>query len=356
MKINYTMFGVGLTGGTRVILEIANGLVERGHEVSITTLGNPSDIKWFPLKARIKFIPLSFWERAIRKGIKEIFQIYSYPEREIAQLTRAIPECDINVATFCLTAFSVFRSERGAPFYHMQHYEPLFFDDPYLKRLAEESYYLPLNKIANSSWLKKKLEEVHCIYNATSIFPAIDHKVFYPRPRKMASEKKRIISLVKATPWKGFSDVVETMRIVLKERSDVELFCFGTSFPRNNYSDIPIRIFHGLYDENLAQLYCESDVFLSASWYESFPLPPLEAMACGIPVVTTGYGTEDYCHGGFNCLVVSARKPREMANAILEILENSDLSDKLRGNGLKTAANFSWSRTIDSVEEIFLNL
>ena len=353
MRINYTMYGAGLTGGTRVVFEIANGLVERGHSVTITTLGNPSDANWFPLKAEANFLGQSVAARIVDRGLKKFPNIEIHPETELCRLANATPECDINVATFCLTAFPVFRSGKGIPFYHMQHYEPLFFKTPYSARRAEETYYLPLHKIANSSWLRDRLEKDHNLLGIPLVFPAIDHSIFYPRARKAPSNNKRIISLVRDITWKGFNDVISALRIVSRDRSDVELVCFGASLPKGDYADLNIKLYSGMINESLAQLYAESDVLLSASWYESFPLPPLEAMACALPVVTTPYGTEDYCFDRDNCLIAPPREPEQMASAILEILESKGLAEKLREKGLETAAKFTWQRTIDSVETIF---
>jgi len=52
MKINYKMLGIGLTGGVRVLLEIANKLIERGHEVTITYLRTENDHGWLLLKGK----------------------------------------------------------------------------------------------------------------------------------------------------------------------------------------------------------------------------------------------------------------------------------------------------------------
>lgn len=88
------------------------------------------------------------------------------------------------------------------------------------------------------------------------------------------------------------------------------------------------------------------------SWYESFPLPPLEGMACGAPVITTNIGTEDYAFNGENALVVPPRDPKKMAEAILELLKNEDLRERLRKAGPKKAKEFTWDRTTDTIDSI----
>jgi glycosyltransferase involved in cell wall biosynthesis len=62
-------------------------------------------------------------------------------------------------------------------------------------------------------------------------------------------------------------------------------------------------------------------------------------------VVTTSPGTEDYAYSGVNSLVVPAGDASSMAWAVLEILSDRKLSDRLRAEGTRTAASFTWSRT-----------
>ena len=101
---------------------------------------------------------------------------------------------------------------------------------------------------------------------------------------------------------------------------------------------------------NSVMLYSECDVVISASWYESFPLPPIEAMACGIPVVTTQYGIEDYAFDNINALVVPPRDPQSMADAILRLLDDNNLGLRLSEEGIKTAKKFTWENTVDKIE------
>ena len=92
---------------------------------------------------------------------------------------------------------------------------------------------------------------------------------------------------------------------------------------------------------------------LCPSLYESFPLPPLEAMACGTPVVTTRIGTEDYAFNEKNCLVVPPRQPKAIAEAILRLLKDDSMQERFRKEGLKTAKQFTYDNTVDKLEKIF---
>ncbi|MCL0070512.1 glycosyltransferase family 4 protein [Dehalococcoidia bacterium] len=359
MKINYTMIGAGKTGGSIVLSNIMNKLAERGHQVTITLPRGTVD--WLSPKVK-QITPLDSWTRVnllafgaayifLKKIMKKDFYLNIYRVLDI--LERITPDCDINVATYCFTAFPVLRSGKGIPFYHMQHYEELFFADPHLKALAKETYYLPLNKIANSVWLKNQIKE-RFGQDVPVVNPGINLNIFKPRKDKEAKgSKKRVVCYGSNTDWKGFKDAVEAMKIVFKERKDVEWIVFGLAPLKVLDAEAPYTFIKGIFNEKLAELYSSADVVFCPSWYESFPLPPLEAMACGAPLVTTRYGTEDYCFHEDNSLVVPPREPKLMAEAILRLLEDKNLASRQRENGLKTAREFTWDKTVDKVESLF---
>lgn len=89
-----------------------------------------------------------------------------------------------------------------------------------------------------------------------------------------------------------------------------------------------------------------------SSWYESFPLPPIESMACGTATATTQYGTEDYAEDLSNALVVPPRRPELMADAIIRLLENRELALRLANAGVETALQLSWPAATDRLETV----
>jgi len=359
LKINYTMHVIDPYGGVRVLFEIMNRLSERGHEVYLTTFHKKLT---FPLKgvhfnsyetipeklARLSFGALSV---IIRKFTK-INYSENYIRTIIRNDVRHIPDCDINVAHDYSAAIANFRSEKGIPFHHMQHFEELIIgNSKYEKKIVEEAMYLSIKRIVNSIWLHNRMKEKYG-HDLPIVNPGIDHNVFYPREIEKNSDKLRVVAFGKQTRWKGFPELLKAMEIVMKKRKDVEFIVYGVKKP-NYQSKVPYKFLERISDDDLAKLYSSADVFVSASWYESFPLPPIEAMACGAPVVTTRYGTEDYAFHEQNSLVVPPKDPKVLAEAILRLLNDEDLREQFRKEGPKTAKQFTWDRTVDKVEKIF---
>lgn len=394
MHINYTMWGLGRTGGSVTFMEIGKRLVKKGHRVTLTAFDDgygvvttkgykPSWDKDSP----IEFIAVNMGNRyrlMLDYAVSRTFnpRAVAYEWEKLYKIIPHIPECDINVSTFFMSTFAVYLSRKGkAQFYHMQHYEPLFYSDELaaqpsfpltpkglaqrllekiaptsvgelsLGKLAEISYGLPLNKIANSKWLQKTVKEKHGM-ESTLINHAIRSEFFHPMPEITKPPKKRILCLGKTRLfWKGLGTLVDALKIVAQERDDIELVLYGSE--TRPIVDFPCKYVLSPSFEELNKLYCSSAMVVCPSWYESFPAPPLEGMTCGIPVVTTSIGVEDYARDGENCLVVPPRNPGAMANAIMRLLSDEGLCRKLSENGPKTASQFSWDKTTDKLEQLF---
>lgn len=97
-------------------------------------------------------------------------------------------------------------------------------------------------------------------------------------------------------------------------------------------------------DEDLRALYSSCKAFIYPSLYEGFGLPPLEAMACGAPVITSRSQSIMETVGDAARLVAPTDF-RELAQTIASVLTNSGERDYLRDAGLSRAAQFSWERT-----------
>jgi glycosyltransferase involved in cell wall biosynthesis len=102
-------------------------------------------------------------------------------------------------------------------------------------------------------------------------------------------------------------------------------------------------------------LYSSSDLFVFASHIEGYGLPPLEAMACGTPVVTTDCrGVKDFVIDGKNAILVPPKQPDIIAESIIKLYNDPELTEKLKQNGLETSKNFTWKRVVDIFEKAFI--
>ena len=105
-------------------------------------------------------------------------------------------------------------------------------------------------------------------------------------------------------------------------------------------------------DEDLPTLYSAADVFAFPSFYEGFGLPPLEAMACGTPVVVSDAASLPEVVGDAG-LAVPAEDTEALADTLERALLDNRLRAELRAAGLARAATFTWSAAAEALLAVY---
>ena len=96
-----------------------------------------------------------------------------------------------------------------------------------------------------------------------------------------------------------------------------------------------------------------SDIFVNTANVDNTPVTVLEAMACGLCVVSTNVGGIPYLlEDGQNALLVPPDEPQAMAAAIERILREPGLARRLSGNGRETVERFDWSAILPRWETL----
>jgi len=384
------------TGGIWCVMQYAHGLVRRGHMVRVVPLLPSPPPDWFaydygqlvtPTVAELVGVSSRKAARAVgclgRKilrrpvpGLKSsvedaiasmmLFAARGCPyeiRRGLAlrYMRDVIPSADVTVATSFETALPVALFGSGRRCYFAQHYEVYFKDETGSPLLAERdaraSYDLGLDMIANSSWLKGMIE-VQVPSAAVAVCPnAIDHGVFHGSAREAAANDVTVISYGgRNAEWKGFREMAAAVRIARETLPGVRLRwqVYGEALLPPDNPIAPYEALGFLSPPCLAEAYRRADILLSASWYESFPLFPLEAMACGLAVVTTQPGTEEYAVPGQTAEVVEARNPEHIAAGLLRLIREPHYRASLTREGQARSRQFTWERSVSTFERLVL--
>jgi glycosyltransferase involved in cell wall biosynthesis len=116
-----------------------------------------------------------------------------------------------------------------------------------------------------------------------------------------------------------------------------------------------VRFFGFVPDSTLAALYRLASVFAFPSLYEGFGLPPLEAMACGAPVVTSKLSSLPEVVGDA-AVLVDPYSVEAIADGLARVLEDQALRTDLIARGLLRAASFSWERSVKSIHDTYMKV
>lgn len=325
LTITYLVWDTKLSGGNKIIFTHVNKLKERGHRLRLVSIFGPK-ATWFPLSVSVD-------------------SIFSYILN---------PKTDILVATFWPTAIVALFLPAPQKYYFIQNWERNFYSNPILKKLVLLTLYFPFKKITFKT-LKAKLKKLGLHQSMYLILNAVD-SIFSPskvRKRRKDSKIKIISVVTKYTKYKGVGKLEKIIKKLKEDKGQEYEFTLVSTEPRppsNNFDSFVSNP----SQNRLVKLYQESDVFLHTSLIEGFPLPPLEAMASGCPVIATNSaGINEYAENCFNAIIVNDPDEIWRQNIIKKVCEEENLMNRLKKNGLETAERFCWEKIIDELEKIY---
>ena len=240
-----------------------------------------------------------------------------------------------------------------------------------------------LKSIDNDTW-------VTCISDATksdlcNYLPSLDpsrvvvthlaaSSLFYPcrdqaklghvRKKYSIPEGPYLLSLSTLEPRKNISQTIRSFaRLVEEEKiNDLSLVLVGTKgWSFDSIFDeivasqkIRDRIIVTGYaaDDDLASLYSGAMMFVYPSFYEGFGLPPLEAMQCGVPVITSNTSSLPEVVGNAG-IMVSPEDGDALSHAMLTIYNSDELRKQMTTDALSQAAKFSWENCAEQTIETY---
>lgn len=206
-------------------------------------------------------------------------------------------------------------------------------------------------------------------------YPAVDQRKFFRRPtdeiehvkKKHSVKGSYILFVGNIEPRKNLKNILlayeqlgaklrkqhSLLLIGAKGWQDGEIFDIIKRLKsQGNTIQMPEQYVH---DEELPAFYSGASVFVYPSMYEGFGIPPLEAMACGTPVVSADNSSlpEAVGDGG---LLVNAESSSDISEAVKNILSDIELRDRLVKNGYAQVDRFSWSHEAHKLLDILQEL
>lgn len=355
MKFTFVSPYAGPAGGIRVIAEYAERLQRRGHDVVVVS--QPRRVQW--LREAGKYI--LYREGVLAEGLNR-FSYYdgrSFEHRVINEVRPVVPDdvpdADVVVATWWETAewVSQFPARKGSQAYLIQHDE-VWFDQP--ESRVHATWQLPMQLIVVSRWLEGRIREYAPDADVTVIPNSVDFKLFRWGSRSKQSVPT-IGTLYAPAHSKGFDLAREAIERVRERVPELRVVCFGV---RGESKRCPLPAGTKLHtrpdQSSIPAIYASCDAWICASRAEGFGLPPLEAMACGTPAVSSRVGgMPDLIHPGSNGYLCDVGDTNEMARCLIEALsmDGADWAALSRA-AVASARSHTWDDAAEMFEAALL--
>ncbi len=213
--------------------------------------------------------------------------------------------------------------------------------------------------LVNSKFMREAVNRIYGVHSRVSY-----HGIDTDRFRPLALEKQpMLLSVGSLTPLKGFDFLIQAVaQLPAAGRPALVIASNFQNPPEQAYLEqlaaelqVELRLVGNVSDDDLVRLYNQAQLVLYAPIREPFGLVPLEAMACGAPVVAVREGgiQETVINGQTGLL--TEREPGQFAEAIQTLLVNPALAAEVGRNGQEYVRHqWSWSRAAATLENHLL--
>jgi glycosyltransferase involved in cell wall biosynthesis len=365
-------------GMERLVESLSEALVRNGVDLSVITsyrLGGekdfevlPSGIKLFRVRSLLDFKPFGFL------GLNTA----NFSASTFGKYFRLLRDSDtIHVFSCSLVPFGPMKNSLPPVLCYFPHFDlPKSLTDllyvPYidflLYLLCRSSDFITAGVPPNSPQLCEFLKFFHVPEEKVRfLYEAVDSQKF--NPKIDASEvlekfegSRIILYAGSIIPRKGLIYLIQAIPHVVKEVPEAKfVFVGGKSKPALNLKKLAQQLgvekhvfFEGFVsDVDLPKYYKAADVLSCPSLREGYPLPCLEAMACGTPIVGTNLGTISEVVGDSGILV-GERDSVQLAEGIIAILKDPSLKRRLGERAARRVKeNFTWEKVAQRAIEIY---
>jgi glycosyltransferase involved in cell wall biosynthesis len=160
-------------------------------------------------------------------------------------------------------------------------------------------------------------------------------------------------------PRKNIRNSIKAFAQLRRVRSDIQLVVTGVDYcrvgPEKAFAGLDLEGVHFagyVHDQDMPAIYSLAEVLVFPSLYEGFGLPPLEAMACGTPVVTSNATSIPEILGDA-AVLVDPESPAEIAGALEMVLASSEIRARLIEKGFAKVATYSWRRCAEETRDLY---
>lgn len=343
-------------GGEKWMLTAANGMKVLGHTVLIGCKAN-SIVERKAQQLHLDVVNISInWDFAFLK----IFQLRHYcVEYEIDAIIGCLNK-DIKIAGFMSSLYDspLVISRQGVPQLKNSLKHKLVF-----KKLCH-------GMITNTDSIKTLYDSygwwgndfIEVIYNGMEMPSKVTVPFVYPLPADVKKDEVKIVlSAGRLASQKGFEYLIEAAKIVNGKNKNIVFYIAGDGKCKNELQrsidklKLSDRVFLLGFVEDLKSLFDKANLFVLSSLYEGMPNVVMEAMAYGLPVISTRVNGVDELIGDESCgTVIESANSQQMATAVLDFFKQSNHKSQIEKAKGRIAAKFTVEAMSKNIETFLI--
>ncbi|MBN2182688.1 MAG: glycosyltransferase family 4 protein [Sedimentisphaerales bacterium] len=188
----------------------------------------------------------------------------------------------------------------------------------------------------------------------------VDSERFFPLGKKLPSDELKLITVGRLSVTKRIEILIDAVDILIKQGYKVRFLIIGggaaedslrRSITEKNLTPF-IELTGRMEPERVPDFYRSSDIYVSATMQEGMSNAMLEAMASGLPIVTTNYeGAEELIAN--NGIIVEQAGAEQIAEAIKQLADDYNRREQLSIEARKRAEQFTWKKVADKYLECY---
>ncbi len=225
--------------------------------------------------------------------------------------------------------------------------------------------------VANSQGLKELALKSNSYQKIEVIFNGVDTTQFTPNSRSLASDSKaklltkRFIitpGASRLTARKGLKYLIQAVAMLLPKYPFIKLKIIGEGSDKKNLERLvknlgvekKVEFLGRIPREKTAPYYQEADIFVLPSLNEGMSNAMLEALSCGLPIITTETGgTQELIQEKINGFIVKKKNSKDLSEKIERLIIDQTLCDKMAQESRKIALKFSWQNVAQKYFDIY---
>ena len=209
-------------------------------------------------------------------------------------------------------------------------------------------------------------EKIKILQNAVKVDDFTSKDKSFKKDLSIPEDGGVILFLSRLIKEKGVYDLIESITTVAKEYKNVYFIIAGEGPERNRMEMIckekgiekQVRFTGHVNNKNLLKAYSCADIFVLPTYSEAMPMVILEALAAGLPIISTPIGAiPDIIKDGINGFLIEPNSPKQLAEKILFLLHNEETKKRIGEVNIQLAKNeYDVKVILNKLEQLYLSI